>query len=938
MFGWPMAMVKQDRAAGRVVLQAAVLRMLAGIGFLTALISLMSGPLAGTASGAEQEKLAVVVAEGTASPTGGTFSLKTIDPSGAPIDTLFSRPAVTMCGTSRCGNQVGSVSWSPDASKVAYYQIIPASTGQIDPGASGIFLSPGGQVLPWDLPNLNMNWFPAWSPTGDELAYWAYTSQGFVLRTIHPDGSGMRPVAGGGPNPAGASQPAWSPDGNTIAFSSAPGPDQGGNLLKVPAAGGTATFIAPPAPDGSRVGQPAYSPDGKSIAFIRQQLSFPSTTPPYRRLVVRDLGTGVERTVTDTYVSQAPTKVSWSPDGKRIAYIEANPGCGVGGPGGCDLVSIKADGTDKRVILHADYIASVAWSTTSGPNYYVKHIEVAQALGQDLPTPNPDNAEAEDPIPFPWRVPSLGGFPMPLIDGRRTLLRIYVGDASLKPGEIATRTIHYSVTIGGTTHEGDETFEVTAPDRDPDQKAGSASIKAWIPAVDSHGVIPRVAVEVNSDESETECGGCYPKGNRASVNGIAFEPGGDLTLAPVPINLIDPDGTIRQPGERFQSVWSAVADYLPVREGPLLGRSPFSLVATLRDLDSASLHFCEFVVTQLEAVRRVSTAPASEHWVGIAPALDFGCNGISSYGSKVLFLNDPIPETLTHELGHSLGLRHTLSLAGRPPAPEGHPLPYRGIGVVGYRGERPSVLNPGLYSDVMGYAPRRWTSPATWWRMHQAILGQVAINSGASSRRATASGGGSADGQPRRLVTGYLAKKRGEIFSSLVANVTTPNDRGSTAGWLVALDGRGAVVARARVTGKRLNEGGGKTLPFVVALPASPNAVSLQLRTPNGSKLATLHRSPDSPSARFLRLRRRARANRPFIVRWRATDRDDDSLSVTLLARRRGVWHPITMGPAAFHARVKPWTIGRGKALRLRLLVSDGFNTTTVKAGPLRLR
>ena len=64
------------------------------------------------------------------------------------------------------------------------------------PSTSGIFLLPGGQLLPWDIPNENLNWIPTWSPTGEEIAYWAHAPQGMVLRTIHPDGSGMRTVAG----------------------------------------------------------------------------------------------------------------------------------------------------------------------------------------------------------------------------------------------------------------------------------------------------------------------------------------------------------------------------------------------------------------------------------------------------------------------------------------------------------------------------------------------------------------------------------------------------------------------------------------------------------------------------------------------------------------------------------------------------------------------
>jgi Tol biopolymer transport system component len=836
--------------------------------------------------------------------------------------------------------------WNKDGSAIAFYDAGKPPYGVWVKPLSG---GPEYQLLP------NVDTRPSWSPTSDEIAYWHQTQtptgQLFEsLRVSSGDGLVTRTIAG--PYDAIAQRltldpPAWSPDGKSIAFI------YRGNITSVPATGGAFTTLVAEGP-GYDLFAPSFAPDGARLAYVkgfdngmgqihRFQLIVNGQAPPPPATSTR-IGGGPETVITDQQeTSWWHGPQSWSPDSKQIAY--ATNHCDGPTPAPCHGVLHVANSNgsgDSAVLERSAMGESPAWGPGEArPNYYVKHVEVAQALGPALPAPNPDNAETEGPIPLRWSVPSFGGYPLPLIAGRRTLLRIYVGDAKLDPGERAVRTVHYTVAIGGTTQEGDEAIDVTAPDRQPDQKAGIAAINAWIPAADAVGVIPHIEVTVNAGESETECGGCYPKGNRASVDGVAYEPGGDLTLTPVPIIVIDPDGTVRQPGGRFDGVWSEVGDFLPVREGlPLLGRSALSVVATVKEFKNVSLATCALVITQLEALRRVSTAPASEHWVAIAPRLDLGCNGVSPYGANVLYLGDPDPMTLVHELGHSLGLHHTLSLEGLPPPPEGQPLPYVGIGAVGYRGETPTVLNPGNWSDVMGYThpSRRWTSPATWWRMHQAILGEVAIKSGEGSGRASASAGGAAGGEPRRLISGYLGKKGGEIFSSLLANVNSPNDTGPIAGRLVALDGHENVVAKAAVRGRRLNEGGGKMLPFVVALPPTPSAVSVELRTRHGGELATLNRSRHYPSARFLRLRHRARVNHPFTVRWKAADTDDDSLSVTLLARRGGVWRTVRMGPASFHARVRPSTIGRGKKLRLRLLVSDGFNTTTVKARPVTLR
>lgn len=82
--------------------------------------------------------------------------------------------------------------------------------------------TPAGAVRADQLPPKAYLWGPAWSPDGEQIAFTDTTARG-DLWVMNADGSGLRkltdsrPFTSGSPN-YGARQPAWSPDGRTIAF------------------------------------------------------------------------------------------------------------------------------------------------------------------------------------------------------------------------------------------------------------------------------------------------------------------------------------------------------------------------------------------------------------------------------------------------------------------------------------------------------------------------------------------------------------------------------------------------------------------------------------------------------------------------------------------------------------------------------------------------
>jgi TolB protein len=147
---------------------------------------------------------------------------------------------------------------------------------------------------------------PAWSPDGRALAFTSDRAGNLEIYTMNADGSGVTRLT---TDTAADYEPAWSPDGRRIAFAST---RSGDAEIYVMNADGTNPVRLTNSPGNDFA--PAWSPDGRRIAFT-------TTRESGARVYAMNVdGTGVTRLVADEGKYPA-----WSPDGSGLAY--SGPSC-----------------------------------------------------------------------------------------------------------------------------------------------------------------------------------------------------------------------------------------------------------------------------------------------------------------------------------------------------------------------------------------------------------------------------------------------------------------------------------------------------------------------------------------------------------------------------------------------------------------------------------
>ena len=193
------------------------------------------------------------------------------------------------------------------------------------------------------------------------------------LWTIQPDGTGMKQLTQGGPDDSDV-DPAFSPDGASILFTSTRGGNAG--IWRMTIATGKTERVC----DGD---QANWAPDGKSIVFRRNERIFkrdlagraekalspanwphcsgPAWSPKGGEIAFAcrwEAGNGVYIMSSEggeprkVYVAQGACQPHWSPDGSKLVYeTETN------------LCTISPDGTHNRTVTYYGGVQRLArWS------------------------------------------------------------------------------------------------------------------------------------------------------------------------------------------------------------------------------------------------------------------------------------------------------------------------------------------------------------------------------------------------------------------------------------------------------------------------------------------------------------------------------------------------------------------------------------------------
>ncbi|MBN1642742.1 MAG: PD40 domain-containing protein [Anaerolineae bacterium] len=248
------------------------------------------------------------------------------------IDALDTRAGKRIRLTETTAND-RTPKWSPDGRSIAF-----ASDRDGDREIYVMDLerarAEGASYQPVNLTrNEEPDWQPAWSPDGERIAFSCYRDDNWEICVVAADGNHLERLTA---DPESDISPTWSPDGNRILFVSRRLGDADLYVLEI--GGGTLTQLTRSERDEY---DPAWSPDGAWIAFVTQ---IETQSDLY---VMRADGSEALNLTNSAYANDF--QPVWTADSQSVIYVSYTAA-----EGNHDLYIVRRDGSEQRVLVDSD--------------------------------------------------------------------------------------------------------------------------------------------------------------------------------------------------------------------------------------------------------------------------------------------------------------------------------------------------------------------------------------------------------------------------------------------------------------------------------------------------------------------------------------------------------------------------------------------------------
>ncbi|HSL43715.1 MAG TPA: DPP IV N-terminal domain-containing protein [Anaerolineales bacterium] len=185
------------------------------------------------------------------------------------------------------------------------------------------------------------DWFPKFSTDGQLLLYWSYTEEPFsvVLQWLQSNGSGGEFASNVMPYVS------FAPDGKSIALTTYTG-ENNMDIGVASVLGGDLQLITS---NPSNDYQPAWSPDGQTIAFVSER-------DDNHHIYLMDSDGKNQRRLTKSNMTEL--EPAWSPDGTMIAFVSSE------GMLRSNIYVVNSDGTDLHPLTSetVGYNENPVWS------------------------------------------------------------------------------------------------------------------------------------------------------------------------------------------------------------------------------------------------------------------------------------------------------------------------------------------------------------------------------------------------------------------------------------------------------------------------------------------------------------------------------------------------------------------------------------------------